>query len=245
MDLVDFIKQAGIKPDKTKDQFFLIDFAVLDYEAELLKPTEKDVVMEIGAGFGSLTVRLAQRCRVLAVEIDSKLCEFLRRIKNTVAMNNDVIKILEEARRDGKTGIFNKVVGNIPYSKSQDILLELLRHPWSLAVLCVQKEFANKIFDKKEKLHFLVNDCCDVKVVMNVPAEKFYPVAVDSTIITLKQNKIMDKSYWKFLQRLFRARNKNIGNVFPNAPARYRSKKTGQLAEKEMKEVFNILRYSR
>ncbi len=238
MNLIDFIKEAGIRPDKTKDQFFLTDSKILDYETLLLNLKEKDVVLEIGAGFGSLTVRLAQQCRVLATEIDPTLCDFLRKIKNTVAMNNDVIKILEEAGRDGRTGTFNKVAGNIPYSRSQDILLELLRHPWSLAVLCVQKEFANKIFDKKEKLHFLVADCCYVEIVMNVPAEKFYPAAVDSTIILLKQKNPMDENYWKFLQKLFRARNKNIGNVFPNAPAKYRDKKVVQLNAKEIKWLF-------
>ncbi|GEM_PF-2360755 len=238
MDLVAFIKEAGIKPDKTKDQFFLIDSQILDKEAELLGLKEKDVVMDIGAGFGSLTVRLAQKCKVLAVDTDPKMCDFLRRIKNTVAMNNDVIKILEEARRDNRTGAFNKVAGNIPYSRSQDILLELLRHPWERAVLCVQKEFAEKLLDRKEKICFLANDSCDVKIIMNVPKEKFYPEAVDSSIIMLKQKRQMDENYWIFLQKLFRARNKNVGNVLPNAPAKYRGKKAHQLTEKEMKEIY-------
>ncbi len=241
MDLVAFIKEAGIKPDKTKDQFFLIDSQILDKEAELLQLKEKDVVMEIGAGFGSLTVRLAQKCKVLAVEIDPKLCDFLRRIKNAVAMNNDVIKILEEARRDGRTGAFNKVAGNIPYSRSQDILLELLRHPWERAALCVQEEFADKIQDRKEKIFYLVNDCCDVKTIMQVPKEKFYPEAADSSVIVLKQKKQMDEDYWQFLQKMFRARNKNIGNVIKNAPAKYKGKKATQMTEKEIKEIYKML----
>lgn len=241
MDLIEFIKQAGIRPDKSRDQFFLVDSRILDKEAELLDLKEKDVVLEIGAGFGSLTVRLAQKGRVLAVETDPGLCQFLRRIKNTVAMNNDALKILEEARRDGRTGTFDKVAGNIPYSISQDILLELLRHPWSAAVLCVQKEFADKLQDRREKLFYLLDGCCDIKEVMKVPAEKFYPPAVDSTIIILRQKKIMDDSYWKFLQKLFRARNRNVGNVFPDAPQKLRGKKAGQLASGEMKRLYEAV----
>src|SRR3989338_6725389 len=242
MDLAAFINEAGIKPDKTKDQFFLIDSKILDEEAALLQLKEKDVVMDIGAGFGSITIRLAQKCKVLAVDIDPKLCDFLRRIKNTVAMNNDVVKILEEARRDNRTGAFNKVAGNIPYSRSQDILIELLRHPWEKAVLCVQKEFAEKLLDRKEKICALANDCCDIKIVINVPKDKFYPEAVDSSIITLKQKKIMDENYWIFLQKLFRARNKNIGNVLQNSPAKYKGKKAHQLTGKEMKELHQMLK---
>ncbi len=242
MNIMEFIKEAGITPDKSRDQFFLIDSYILDYEAGLLKLAGKDVVLEIGAGFGSLTVRLAQKCKVLAAEIDPKLCDFLRRIKNTVAMNNDIIRILEEARRDSRLGTFNKVIGNIPYSISQDILLELLKHPWSVAVLCVQKEFADKLQDKKEKLHHLAADCCDIRAVMAVPKEKFYPEAVDSVVVTLKQKKTMDEEYWKFLQKLFRARNRNIRNVFPGAPAKLRARKAVQLEEKEIRQVYEAIK---
>lgn len=241
MDLISFIKEAGIKPDKNLDQHFLVDGGILDYETELLNLCTDDVVLEIGAGFGPLTVRLAQKSKVLAVEIDPKLCGFLRRIKNVVAMNNDAVKILEEARRDGRTGAFNKVAGNIPYSRSQDILLELLRHPWQAAVLCVQKEFAEKLQNRREKMFYLLDDCCDIKEVMKVPAEKFYPAAVDSTIITLKQKKTMDDAYWLFLKKLFRSRNRNVGTVFPDAPAKLRAKKAGQLGEKEMKVLYRVL----
>ena len=41
MDLAAFINEAGIKPDKTKDQFFLIDSKILDEEAALLQLKEK------------------------------------------------------------------------------------------------------------------------------------------------------------------------------------------------------------
>jgi 16S rRNA (adenine1518-N6/adenine1519-N6)-dimethyltransferase len=238
MDLTDFIKQAGIRPDKQKDQHFLIDSKILDYEAELLDLQEQDVVLEVGAGFGPLTIRLARKSRVLAVEIDPELAAFLRRIRNTVTMNNDVMKILEEARRDARTGAFNKIAGNIPYSRSQEILLELLRHPWSLGVLCVQKEFAAKLSDTREKLCLLMQDCCSAKIKAEVPADRFYPPAVDSSIILLKQKKRMDEELWKFLRRLFRSRNKNVSNVIRNAPARLAKKKVHELTLKEVRELM-------
>ncbi len=238
MDLVAFIKEAKIRPDITKDQYFLADTSILDKEADLLNLGEKDVVLEIGAGFGSLTVRLAQKAKVLAVEIDPNLCDFVRRIKNTVAMNNDAMKILTEARRDKRTGTFNKVAGNIPYARSQDILLELLKHPWSIAVLCVQKEFADKLQDKSEKICHLLQDCCIVETKIQIPADKFYPKAIDSSIILIKQKKVMDEKYWEFLQMLFKAKNKNISNVFPKAPAALKAKKAMQLSEKELKLLY-------
>jgi len=183
-------------------------------------------------------VRLAQKSKVMAVEIDNNLCDFVRRVKNTVAMNNDVVKILQEARRDKRMGTFNKVAGNIPYSRSQDILIELLSHPWKVAVLCVQKEFAGKLFDKNEKISHAVADCVKAEIKLQIPAEKFYPKAVPSSIIILKQKKLLDDSYWQFLQKLFKAKNKNISNIFPKAPAKFKVKKATQLTEKEIKELF-------
>lgn len=238
MNIMEFIQAAKIVPDIKRDQYFLLDSYVLDREAEMLKLNEKDVVLEIGAGFGSLTIRLAKKCKVLAVEPDEKLCMFLRKIENVVAMQNDVIKILEEARKDKRFGAFNKVAGNIPYSKSQEIILELLRHPWETAVLCVQKEFAEKLLDKKEKLSMLIQDCCSIEIKEIVKKEKFYPQAVDSAVILLKQKKQMDEELWKFLQRLFKNRNKNVSNIIKNAPQEIAKKKVHMLTLSEIKKLM-------
>ena len=240
MNIIEFIQAAKIKPDKEKDQYFLTDSGVLDREAALLDLGEKDVVLEVGAGFGPLTIRLAAKSKVLAVEIDAGLATYLRKIKNAVTMNNDVTKILEEARRDNRIGTFNKVAGNIPYAKSQEILLELLRHPWEKAVLCVQKEFALKLADKREKLSYLLQDCCVVEVKETVSKEKFYPPAVDSAVILLMQKKQMDEELWKFLQKIFKGRNRNVSNVINDAPARLGKKKVHELTLKEIRELMSL-----
>ena len=209
---------------------------MLEEEIKSADLKKGDVVLEIGAGFGSLTIKIVKHCNVLAVEKDTCFLKYLWRIPNCVAMGNDILKILEEGREAGKNP-FNKIIGNIPYSISQDIVLEIMKHTWEIAVLCVQKEFAEKM-NGDDKLGFLIKDCCEIKIAKQVKADRFYPEAVDSTIVILKQKKKMDENLWKFLQKIFRARNKNLGNVIKNCPQKYKAKKAMQLTSTEIKDLY-------
>ncbi len=60
-------------------QHFLFDPAILDRIVDALEPSDKDVVIEIGPGVGTLTERLAARVRrVIAIEKDWGLVSRLR-----------------------------------------------------------------------------------------------------------------------------------------------------------------------
>ena len=60
-------------------QHFLFDPAILDRIVDALQPSDKDIVIEIGPGLGTLTERLAVRVRwVIAIERDRELARHLR-----------------------------------------------------------------------------------------------------------------------------------------------------------------------
>lgn len=226
-----------IKLLKSRDQFFLQDEELLGFEVQLAKLSSKDTVLEIGAGTGNLTRKIAAHCNVIAIEIDERFLPELGKISNTKVMHNDVMKVLAD-KRNGKIQIpFNKIISNIPYSISQDLLIELLRHNWESAVLCVQREFAQK-FQTKSKLAIAVNDCCELRYMADVPAEAFHPKAVDSAIILLKQKKLLDFSFWQFLDIIYSKKNKNARNVIKNVPEKLGKKKIHQLTIEELKELF-------
>lgn len=238
----EFFQRTKLPLRKTYDQFYVNDDGILDYEIELADLQEKDVVLEIGAGYGNLTRKIAERCGVLAVEKDRRFLQFLWKIRNCVAIGNDVLKVLKDAR-DADRNPFNKIMGNVPYSISQKILLEIMKHEWDLAVMCVDEKIAEKISGRNNnKLGFLVQDCCDVEIKRKVPAERFYPRGVDSRIIVLKQKKKMDEEFWLFLQKIFRSRSRNLRNILDKCPDGFSQRKPSQLSLEEAKDLYERVR---
>ena len=63
--------ERGIHPKNKLGQNFLIDLNLLDLLVRTAELTPDDLVLEVGSGTGSLTVRLAERAgAVVSVEID-------------------------------------------------------------------------------------------------------------------------------------------------------------------------------
>lgn len=221
---------------KHLDQFFLKNDSIINEEVEAASLSENDNVLEIGAGDGRLTRNLAEKCNVIAIEIDERFSPELKKIRNAEIICNDALKILRQ-KREGKNSIaFNKIVSNIPYSLSKKILLELMRHEWDSAVLIVQKEFSQKMISGS-KLALLIEDCCEFEIIGYVPAVAFVPVAVESALIRLRQKKLMDELFWSFLNKIYH-KNKNAGNVVKICPEEYAKMKVHQLGLKEIKEIY-------
>ncbi|MCH7898209.1 MAG: 16S rRNA (adenine(1518)-N(6)/adenine(1519)-N(6))-dimethyltransferase, partial [Proteobacteria bacterium] len=67
------------RPRKRFGQHFLTDPGVVDAIVNAISPQEDEVIVEIGAGSGAITVPLARRCGSLhAVELDRDLAARLR-----------------------------------------------------------------------------------------------------------------------------------------------------------------------
>ncbi len=111
----------------------------------------EDVVVEIGAGLGSLTSPLAERARrVYALEIDPRLARTLRerfsRMEQVEIIQGDALKF-DFAPLHQKWGQKMKVVANLPYEISSPMIFRLLkeREYFSLLVLMLQREVARRI----------------------------------------------------------------------------------------------------
>ena len=234
MDVRKFLLDYNIEPRKSWDQLFLQNDSVLEKEIDLADLRGSDTVLEIGAGFGNLTERLAEKARVIAIERDRRFLPYLKNIKNVVVIHGDATKVLKEKRTFLD---FNKIVSNIPYSLSKKIILELMKHKWEKAVLVVQKEFADKM-SGGSKLSLLIQDCNDFRIIRNIPGNDFYPAALESSLLLLEQRKTMDDRFWLFLNKIFRHKNKDIINVVDNCPKHLARKKVHQLTLKEAMEIY-------
>ncbi len=140
------MSDTAFVPIKSFAQSFLTHQRTADALVAALTPQPEDVVLEIGPGKGILTRRLLQKgCRVIAVEIDRRLVNFLR---ETLGSTGNLTLIQEDFLKFD-IGQFTdlKIIGNLPYNISSQIILKLIDNftSWKLSVLTAQREFVRRI----------------------------------------------------------------------------------------------------
>lgn len=91
------LKKYNIKGG-TFDQHFLVDAGYLDRIVAAAELGPEDVVLEIGAGIGNLTERLAKKAKkVIAIELDPVLVRVLHdrfdKVENIEIIAGDALKV--------------------------------------------------------------------------------------------------------------------------------------------------------
>ncbi|PYL26272.1 MAG: ribosomal RNA small subunit methyltransferase A [Verrucomicrobia bacterium] len=142
------LQEIRVSPIKTLGQNFLHDQNLARWILDQTDITPDDYVVEIGPGLGALTKLVLEKgARVLAIEKDTRLANFLRERlghPRLEVMNTDALKF------DGRV-LFShrrvKLLGNLPYNVSSALLLKFLKHPSpiSLWMFMLQKEMALRL----------------------------------------------------------------------------------------------------
>jgi len=185
------LRQHGLQPRKSLGQNFLVDNNALEKVVDSAQIEPIDVVLEIGAGLGSLTRFLSQAARkVVAVELDNHLIPVLETVLssegNVELVYGDILKLEPEKLISVDQYL---VVANIPYYITSAIfrhLLESKRKPRRI-VMTIQREVAQRICAAPGDMSLLalsVQVFGTPKIVAKIPAGAFYPVPnVDSAVI--------------------------------------------------------------
>jgi len=150
-------------PHKPKmGQHFLVSDPAALRIVEALGDVSQSTVLEIGPGRGAITELLARRARrLIAVELDRLLSAQLRMKfnmhSNVEIIEGDILKIELDTVFGLKPGMLHtglsftpepaRVIGNLPYYITSDILLRLLEYHryFSTIVIMVQKEVADRL----------------------------------------------------------------------------------------------------
>lgn len=181
-------------------QNFLIDPSTARMIISRTDIKTDDVVLEIGAGLGALTIPLARAAqKVYAVEKDNQLIELLRtellanRITNCEIVTGNILDMdLNTFVAAGAAKI--SVFGNLPYGISSQILIKLIHSRSNLhrAILMFQKELAQRIAAKPGgreygRITAMLGYCADIRFLADVSASVFYPQPkVDSAVVEIK-----------------------------------------------------------
>jgi 16S rRNA (adenine1518-N6/adenine1519-N6)-dimethyltransferase len=186
----------NVRPKRSLGQNFLSDDSAAQRIVESLELKKDDSVLEIGGGKGALTKHLLECAnRVLAVEIDSRLCRYLRKRfrdkENLSVINEDILKVnLKDLIRPGTRC---KAVGNLPFQITSPVLSLLLenRRMIGTCVLMVQKEVALRICALPGTRHWsplsiAVQLHSDTRVLFHLKPESFHPPPrVDSSVVNI------------------------------------------------------------
>ena len=194
------LKAWNLKPKKRMGQNFLRDPSTARTIISRANFTADDVVLEIGAGLGALTIPLAQVVKkVHAVEKDDHLIELLKtellanRISNCDIIAQNILEMdLHTLAETTATKL--TVVGNLPYGISSQILIQLIhsRDVIERAVVMFQKELAQRIAARPGgkqygRITAMLRYCADIGFLADVKASVFYPPPkVDSAVLDIK-----------------------------------------------------------
>lgn len=225
-------------------QHFLTDRKCLEQIPRMFVPGHADAVLEIGPGKGALTAELVKRFgKVLAVEIDPKLCRHLEQKfgDSLVVINKNFLHISadEITRILGEQWV---IAANLPFYITAPILKTLFALPgWTQGVITVQKEVARRMVavpgTKDYGLLSLLTEIHTETAFMRViPREAFSPPPrVDAGIVrmTKRERALVDgagqESFFSLLKMCFEGRRKMVVNSLTRG------------LKKHKKEVYSLL----
>ena len=233
---------GGVSEKKPKlGQNFLVDREAMQKIVDALGDISQATVMEIGPGKGALTDFIAVRAgRLIAVELDRVFSAQLRmryaRMPNVEVIEADILKT-DIATMVGKRPgplrdlrpsepIRARIVGNLPYYITSDILLKLFEAHRNIEtiVIMVQLEVADRIAAKPGGSEYgLLSATAQlygtVERLFKLPPEAFNPPPkVHSAVVRIKINpqfealQVDESGFFEYLKQSFGQKRKTLFN---------------------------------
>lgn len=190
------LHRYGLEPSRDLGQHFLVDGRALARIVAAAELTPDEAVLEIGAGIGNLTRRLALAAgRVVAVEIDRRfqpaLQAELEGLPNVEVVWGDILALDPAALMENQP---YKVVANLPYGITSAVLRHLLeaRVPPQRAVVTVQREVAERIVARGGRMSLLavsVQFYGQPRLLFRLSPGAFYPPPeVESAVLRIDRH---------------------------------------------------------
>jgi 16S rRNA (adenine1518-N6/adenine1519-N6)-dimethyltransferase len=241
-------------------QHFLVDPSAASNIVQAMGDLSQSTVLEIGPGRGALTKLLARQARrLIAIELDRVLAAQLRMnfslVPNVEIIEADILAVDFDTLFGPKPGSTRpginhqpervRVVGNLPYFLTSDILLRLFeyRKYFETIVLMVQREVADRLAAPPGKSEYGLLSATaqlytQVEKLFSLPPGAFSPPPkVHSTVVRLavaprlESLRVPEERFINFLKLSFGQKRKTLWNNLKSGykPERLRAalQKTG------------------
>ena len=221
--IFEIINKASLQPDKDYGQNFLVEPEVSNKIVQALNINNKDNVIEVGPGLGSLTHFLSLTDSSLTVvDIDLRMTNFLK-----IVYQNSDITIVENDIRKVDVSNFNKIIGNLPYNITTETIQYFLLNATKAEkmVFMIQSETLNHFVDTSGKEYgptsVLIHLLGNIQKLFTVKAGSFYPAPKCSSVvfaidIDANKDRLKAINAFKISKQLFLNRRKTILNNLVN-----------------------------
>lgn len=223
------IKSENFNFKKNFGQNFIDNENLLAEIVSLANVNQSSNVLEIGAGAGTLTSKLAEKAKkVVSYEIDKTLTEHLEKLSNqyknlTIYIKDGLKTPINEIEKDFEGEYI--VVANIPYYITSPLIFKFIeesKNVQSMTVM-VQKEVAERFSATTNTKEYgiatiMLNYYADVKYLKTISKSYFKPIPkVDSALIQITPNPNKPKAkdtekFKKLVQSAFSMRRKTLIN---------------------------------
>jgi 16S rRNA (adenine1518-N6/adenine1519-N6)-dimethyltransferase len=193
-DVSDLLAAAQLAPRRALGQNFVVDPTTVRRVARLAGVGAGDLVVEIGAGLGSLTLALLETgATVTAVEVDRGLVPVLRGVVEPAGarvVEGDALALDWSDLLGSGTWV---LVANLPYNVATPLVVTLLEEVPAIGrmLIMVQAEVGDRLAaaagdDAYGAVSVLVDYWATAKVVGQVPPTVFLPrPKVDSALVSI------------------------------------------------------------
>ena len=226
------VKPGANEAKKHLGQHFLRDARMLDRIIRWIAPSADQTFIEIGAGTGALSVRLAEKAGTLAVvELDDDcipvLNETLAHFDSATVVHADILSLdlAELVCEYPRSGQKLRVAGNLPYNIGTAIIGKLLRAAFPIEAMffMLQLEVAERILAlvKTREYGFFSVLCqhyAEARMGFKVPPACFTPrPRVMSAVISLHpkprdKNAEWEATFEELVKACFAYRRKTLAN---------------------------------
>lgn len=220
-------QSLNFTPKKAFGQNFVLDANVVRSIVAKAELEPSDVVLEVGPGFGSLTLGLLEKATtVLAVEINQDLAALLpSTVKRLAPEYEERLQVLnEDALRVTTLPEFPTVlVANLPYNVSVPIILHLLATFPSIqsGLVMVQTEVADRLVASPSTKSYGIPSVklawyAKAKKVGDISRNVFWPAPnVDSSLVYFKRHdvplaNVNESQLFKLIDLAFATRRKML-----------------------------------